>query len=149
MIKINEDNYQSYKSTFTVGWLFMSKILKQDPYAESSPLVVLHNLEQESAVKARKSLKIGLREIINLLNQVPPQATDLLEKILKEKDCPSIRVIIALDKSIPEKVIGRGKIKNMEEYAVVREVLNDVDYDISESERETLSAIFGEFENNI
>ena len=38
--------------------------------------------------------------------------------------------------------------ENLEEYYVIKEVLDDMNYEISDSERTNLNKIFAEFENN-
>ena len=49
---------------------------------------------------------------------------------------------------MPKKVLEKGKIKNLDEYYIIKEILDDLEYEITESERIDLNKIFGEFERN-
>ncbi len=49
---------------------------------------------------------------------------------------------------MPKKVLENRKIKNLDEYYVIKEILDDLEYEITKTERTDLNKIFGEFERN-
>ena len=69
-----------------------------------------------------------------------------LELDLNSNSFPSIEVLTAKIKNLPNKVIKRGKIKNLEEFYVIKEILDDIDYVLSAAEITVLNQLFAEFE---
>ena len=146
MIKISKSNYEFYKGIFKVIWAFEAKYAKVDPNADFSPLNVLQNWEKESAAKARRGLKEGLRDSLTQLKDLPKELKMELNNNLTSNNFPSLNILTSQIRNVPKKVLQKGQIKNLNEYYIVKEVLDNVDYDITESERTELNKIFGEFE---
>ncbi len=148
MIKINKSNYEFYKEIFKVIWEFEAKDRKIDPNADFSPLNVLESWEKESDALARKGLREGLRDSLTGLKHLPIGLRAELNRNLTSKNFPSINVLTSQVRNLPKKVLKKGKIKNLDEYYVIKEVLDDMEYEITELERNELSKIFAEFEKN-
>ena len=148
MIKINKTNYEFYKGVFKVIWEFEAKYAQMDPNAEFSPLNVLRNWEKQSDSLARRGLKEGLRDSLTGLKDLPNELKTELNNNLISNNFPSLNILTSQIRNVPKKVLEKGKIKNLDEYYVVKEVLDDMDYDITETERTELNKIFGEFELN-
>ena len=129
-------------------WEFEAKYAKMDPNAEFSPLNVLQNWEKQSDSLARRGLKEGLRDSLIWLNDFPNELKTELNKNLISNNLPSLNILTSKIKNVPKKVLEKGKIKNLDEYYVVKEVLDDIDYNITEIERTELNKIFGKFELN-
>lgn len=146
MIKINKTNYEYYKGVFKIIWEFQAKYSKMDPNEEFSPLNVLRNWEKQNDSIARRGLKEGLRDSLTWLNDFPNELKTELNKNLISNNFPSLNILASKIKNVPKKVLEKGKIKNLDEYYVVKEVLDEIDYDITEKERTELNKIFGEFE---
>ncbi len=148
MIKINKSNYEFYKEIFSVIWEFEAKYAKMDTNAEFSPINVLRNWEKESDSLARKGLREGLRDSLTGLKDLPTDLKTELNNNLTSKDFPSLSILTSQIKNLPKKVLDKKKIKNLDEYYVIKEVLDDLEYEITESQRTELSKIFGEFEKD-
>ncbi len=147
-MKINKSNYEFYKGLFKVIWEFEAKYAKMDPNAEFSPINVLQNWEKESDSLARRGLREGLRDSLTGLKDLPTDLKTELNNNLIFKNFPSINILTSQIRNVPKKVLTKGKIKNLDEYYIVKEVLNDLEYNITESERVDLNKIFKEFEQN-
>ncbi|WP_303317965.1 hypothetical protein Q4Q34_18820 [Flavivirga abyssicola] len=147
-MKINKSNYEFYKGVFKVIWEFEAKYAKMDPNADFSPINVLQNWEKESDSLARRGLREGLRDSLTVLKDVPTDIKTELNSSLISKNFPSINILTSQIRNVPKKVLEKGKIKNLDEYYVIKEVLDDLEYEITESERTDLNKIFGEFERN-
>ena len=148
MITINKTNYEFYKGVFKVIWEFEAKYAKMDPNAEFSPLNVLQNWEKQSDSLARRGLKEGLRDSLTGLKDLPNELKTELNSNLISNNFPSLNILTSQIRNVPKKVLEKAKIKNLDEYYVVKEVLDDIDYDITETERTELNKIFREFELN-
>ena len=147
-MKINKSNYEFYKGVFKVIWEFEAKYAKMDSNAESSPINVLQNWEKESDSLARRGLREGLRDSLTLLKDFPTDLKIELNNSLISKNFPSINILTSQIRNVPKKVLQREKIKNLDEYYIVKEILDDLEYEITETERTDLNKIFGEFERD-
>ena len=148
MIKINKSNYEFYKGIFKVIWEFEAKYAKMNPNADFSPIKVLENWEKESDSLARRGLREGLRDSLTQLKNLPSELRTELNNNLIINSFPSINILTSQIRKVPKKVLGIGKIKNLEEYYVIKEVLDDLEYEITKSERTELNRLLGEFELN-
>ena len=147
-MKINKSNYEFYKGVFKIIWEFEAKYAKVDPNAEFSPIKVLLNWEKESDSLARRGLREGLRDSLTGLKDLPSDLKTELNNSLISKNFPSINILTSQIRNVPKKVLEKGKIKNLDEYYIIKEILDDLEYEITESERIDLNKIFGEFERN-
>jgi hypothetical protein len=147
-MKINKSNYEFYKGVFKVIWEFEAKYAKMDPNVEYSPINVLKNWEKESDSLARRGLREGLRDSLTGLKDLPTDLKTELNNSLISKNFPSINILTSQIRNVPKKVLEKGKIKNLDEYYIIKEILDDLEYEITKSERTDLNKIFGEFERN-
>ncbi|MDO6599936.1 hypothetical protein [Tenacibaculum sp. 1_MG-2023] len=147
-MKINKSNYEFYKGVFKIIWEFEAKYAKVDPNAEFSPIKVLLNWEKESDSLARRGLREGLRDSLTGLKDLSSDLKTELNNSLISKSFPSINILTSQIRNVPKKVLEKGKIKNLDEYYIIKEILDDLEYEITKSERTDLNKIFGEFERN-
>jgi hypothetical protein len=71
-----------------------------------------------------------------------------LNELLIGKGLPGLYSLLSTIRDTPQKVLKAGKIKNLDEYYVVKEFLVDMSSDLLPSERDRLEIIFFDFENN-
>jgi hypothetical protein len=148
MININKSNYEFYKGIFKVIWEIEAKYSNMDPNADYSPLNVLESWEKQNQSIARRGLKEGLRDTLTGLKELPTDIISEMNNNLIANNYPSINILTSQIRNVPKKVLEKGKIKNLDEYYVIKEVLDDMDYGISESQRTELTKMFAEFELN-
>lgn len=148
MIKINKSNYKFYKEVFKIIWKFEADYTKMDINSDYCPLNILENWEKQSESLARRGLKEGLRDSLIFLKDFPADSKTELNSSLISQNYPSINTLISKIKTIPKKVVEKGKIKNLDEYYIVKEILEDIDCKITESKRNLLNNVFIEFEQN-
>ena len=148
MLKINKSNYECYKHISKVIWEFQAKCANIDPNLEYSPINVLTKWEKESESLARRGLREGLLDTLTGIKDLPPIYMNELNEKLISKNLTTIGILTSQIRNLPKKVIEKGKIKNLNEYYVIKEVLDDMEYQINESERIELTKIFGDFEKN-
>lgn len=79
------------------------------------------------------------------------EITDELRKDLNEQlinnRLPSLNTLIETIKDVPQKVLKRGKIKNLQEYNIIKEYLANQTSDISKKDAQQLERIFSDFES--
>lgn len=97
---------------------------------------------------AGKGLKEGLRDDLTMVIQLPTDQKEILNDQLLSKGLRSLNLLVSTIKETANQVLRRGKIKNLDEYYVIKEVLSDMAYDISDTDRNSLEKIFCDFEDN-
>jgi hypothetical protein len=145
-MKINKSNYVFYKGVFKVIWEFQAIYYEMDPNSRTSPINVLESWEKESESIARRGLREGLRDSLTALNHFTDESKIELNNNLISKNFPSINILTSQIRNVPKKVLKNGKIKNLNEYYIIKEILCDLEYEIDESERIDLNKIFEEYE---
>ena len=102
-------------------------------------------LRTPPAGATRSQIIAGLKQgISDTLADVPAWSDDYRQKAeaaLAAKGLPSLRKMEAVLKKKHQRILARGKIRNDEEFALVAEILSDVDFDVSDSDRATLGKI--------
>jgi hypothetical protein len=136
MFKINEENYEYYKKIAEVIWDFQFKDYPVEINGENLPINVLNKWEQKSKSLARRGLKAGLIDSLMMLKDANEEYILRLNEQLIKSDLPGVNKL------------RRRKIKNLDEYYIIKEIIDDTDSGISEEKREQLNRLFGEFEIN-
>lgn len=146
MFKINKDNYDNYKFIYTVIWEFQANLISIDLNPEYSPINILNKWEKESEAKARKGLREGLIDILTGIKDLPNELLIELNLKLTSYKLPTIEILTSQIKNLPAKILSKGIIKNITEYYIIKEVLDDLDYPITNTDKQELSMILFEFE---
>lgn len=146
MFKINKDNYDNYKFIYTVIWEFQANLISIDLNPEYSPINILNNWEKESQAKARRGLRAGLVDTLIGIKDLPNELLIELNLKLTSYKLPTIEILTSQIKNLPAKILSKGIIKNINEYYIIKEVLDDIDYSITNTERQELTMILFEFE---
>jgi uncharacterized protein with von Willebrand factor type A (vWA) domain len=147
MFKITDDNYEQYKQIDRILWGFQAKALGIDPNVEYSPVKVLEEWEKKSKSLAKQGLKEGLRDsLMNIMESSTAVKQKINDELLKN-GLPNLNSLFSIIKSIPNKVLKRGRIKDMDEYYIIKEIIVDLTYDIPEADRTELEKLFWDFEN--
>lgn len=148
MLKINDTNYNEYKSVFKEMFEFTFKGIDFVVKSEDHPLEVLNGWEKKSMSLAKKSLRIGLLDLFSMIKEgMPENQKQELHQVLLSKNLPGLWELLSIVNNIPVKVLKRGKIKNLDEWYVIKEILDNVESQISEEDRKRLGEMFSDFES--
>ncbi len=146
MFKITDENYEYYKKIAEVIWTFQFKDNLVEFSEESLPINVLNKWEHKSKSLAKRGLKAGLIDSLSVLKDAFEEYILHLNEQLIKSDLPDLNKLRNFIKNVPAKVLKRGKIKNLDEYYLIKEIIDDMNSGISEREREQLNKLFREFE---
>jgi hypothetical protein len=147
-VKITTDNYDLYKRTFEIIWNQYVILSNLDPHSPHSPIKVLENWETKSQSLARRGLKIGLNDLLTQIPSLPESNKIIINNELESSGLQSLWILLSTVKKVPAKVLKNGKIKSLEEYYFIKEVISDMTFELSEKDREKLDLIVYDFENN-
>ena len=149
MLKITVTNYKRYKKVFGVILKFIWRDHPSFLESDSSPFQVLDSWENKSMSIAKKGLKHGLLDVLTQVKiDLPEIDKPFLDRKLLDEGLPGLWELMSIVNDIPAKVLKRGKIKNLDEWYIIKEELDAIDSDISKTEREKLNRLFYEFETN-
>jgi len=152
MLKITDENYQEFKQVFEILWKFYiensSNNSKIDPFGEYSPITVFSKWEKKSMPLAKRGLKEGLRELIGYIIELPLEKREEISNHLAARGFLGLKQLVSLVRDTPQKVLKRGKIKNLDEYYIIKEVLANAESSITATNQERLWTIFVEFEGH-
>ena len=105
MLKIDQSNYHYYKGILSVIWVFQAKIGGIDPTIFFSPINVLTALENQNTSLGIKALKETLMDTLIGLKYLSTEQQKELDLNLNSNSFPSIEVLTAKIKNLPNKVI--------------------------------------------
>lgn len=147
MFKINDDNYDHYKKIYQVICKYELSLVQVSFSNEYTPDNILADWEKKSKSLAKRVLKEGLRDILTVaMINMSSEMKNELNHQLTSQDLPSLNQLVSAIKDTPQKVLKRGKISNLDEYYIIKEYLDDLMSEISDTDREKLNTIFVNFE---
>jgi hypothetical protein len=113
---------------------------------KKTPIEFLNHFEKENKQIAKRSLKEGLADQLTMVNEYPAEVRLNIDKELEENKLPGLITLQSVFKDTLGKVLKRERIKNLEEYYSVKELVVNQDNGISEQERIKLDKFMGDFE---
>jgi len=147
-LSINKANYEHFKEVarivFDEVWVDLPSALTSDP--QYHPMNVLAAWELKSPALARRGLKEGLRDAVASFHHWPADRLARLDERLRAKDLPAVAKLRAMVLDPVKKVLKRGVIKNVDEFYLIKEILDDGTSDLAESERSILQEAMFKFE---
>ena len=146
MLKITEDNYDEYRKIFDILWKYTEKLQGLKVADEYSPIVILNNWEKSSKSIAKKGLKIGLTDVVTDLMDRPTDTKNEINDYLVSRGLLGFNHLVSIVKNVTQKALKRGRIKNLDEYYIVKEIVCGSNSDVSESEKEQLERMLDDFE---
>jgi hypothetical protein len=145
-LKINDSNYTYYKKIYEIIWSHYIKLFDPAIAATSNPVNVLNNWEKESTALAKRGLKAGLIDTVSSSKYFTLDLINDIETDLNRNGLPTLQILQSLIKDTRNKVLKRGKIKKLEEYYIIKELVVDLTTELSDQERILLGNYLEKFE---
>jgi hypothetical protein len=145
-LKINDDNYQTYKKVYEILCRHLHKEIRAILPADTDPITILTTMETKNKSIAKRGLKAGLLDIISEIKEHPQTTISDVNADLEKNGLPNVNKLTGIMRDSVKKVLQTKKIKNIDQYYVIKELLNDTVSDITKTERKNLSTYLGDFE---
>ncbi|MES2268863.1 MAG: hypothetical protein V4520_19010 [Bacteroidota bacterium] len=152
-LKIDKSNYEIYKKAYEVLWQYQLKIIQSEGLPdgfdvdEVSPIKVLNNWEAENQSIALKGLRAGLHDIIsNLGYNASSENLRVIDFELKTANLPGIFEMYSELKSTLQKVLKTHRIKSIEEYYIIMEIVSDTTSNLTKTDTDILNNAITVFE---
>ena len=99
---------------------------------------------------AKKALQVGINDLLSSLKDYPNEVLLQINAELAKNGIQNIHPLLKIVEQTIAKVLAKKKIKNIDEYYIIKEIIDDVSSSISEKDRNCLLIYFSDFEiNNI
>jgi hypothetical protein len=113
----------------------------------SHPLVVLETLVQKSPAKARSGLLMAVNDTVEMTSDWRPEEVAEADRRFIESGAPSLSEIRRTYSKQYRRILKRGCIKSLEEYYLVKGIVDGGAVEVDASERDNLLAMLGSFES--
>ena len=143
MPSITSKEYELLKPCFAA--LFQLVLPKVDLPADKQPMAVLEAMEKSAPGNALKGLKMALNDMVEATLSWPHEKVVEVDRRFAAAGLLTLSELRQRYSRVYAKVLKRGKVNNMEEYYLVKGVLDGASLDSEESEK--LTRILTSFEN--
>jgi hypothetical protein len=147
-ININSENYESYKRVFSIISKHFFKELSTILPAEQHPIAVLENWEAKSKSLAKKGLQSGLNDTLSSLKHCSRATLVEINCELEKENLPNLNTLLGSIQRTVRKIIAKRKISTLDEFYIVKEIVDDESSEISIADRGILSECLEEFERH-
>ena len=120
--------------------------MNQNLPPESNPIAVLNRWEAKSKSLARRGLQMSLNDCLSSLRHYRKERVAAINSELERNRLPNIDSLSGTIQTTVTQVLKTGKIKNIGQYYIVREFLDDTASEILTDERSRLSDCLRNFE---
>jgi len=111
-----------------------------------SPVDVLNHFESKSKSLGRRSLQSGIGDIVFIAQDLPQEIMQAINQDLIARGLPDFGTFKKEVNNTLEKVFKRSKIRNLDEYYIIKEYELDLTNDLSNDQRQLLSSYLSAFE---
>lgn len=125
-------------------WQDLKDILPES----SNPINVIDEIELKSKSLAKTALQAGLNDILSNLKEYPKQTLEEIDLVLKEDNLPELNSLLDVIQKTINKILKAKKINDVDQYYIIKEVLDTTTSDITEGQRQILSKNLGDFEKS-
>lgn len=145
-IKVTHENYSAYKKVFEI---FCNHVFNFDEHnlpADTDPRTVLNRWEAKSKSLAKRGLQTSLNDFLSNLNDYSKEIIADINSELEKNKLPNIKELSGAIQKAMKQVVKTGKIKNIDQYYIVKEILDETVSKISADERSKLSDCLRNYE---
>lgn len=148
-IKITKDNYNTYKKVYEIIDCRLYRDFERALQSDTNPINVLNRWEAENQSIARRGLQAGLNDLLSSLNHCPKEIITDINAELERNLLPNLVTLSGFIHKTLKQVLIKGKIKTIDQYYIVKEVLDDTTYVLSDKDRRSLFNYLGNYESNM
>jgi hypothetical protein len=145
-LSITKDNYAHYKKVFEVISQHLYKDLINMLPAEKTPLAMLNSAERKSMSLARRGLQSGLNDFLTSLRYASQEQIAAINAALQQNGLPDIHTLSGSIEKTIEKILKSGKIRHLDDYYIVKEIIADADVELSTEDKDMLFRCLTDFE---
>ena len=104
------------------------------------------SIDGPSSSIARKGLQAGLNDCLSSLKDYPKEILFAINRELEENKLPNIHTLSGAIQKTIKRVLKTGVIKNLDQFYIIKEILDDTTSAMTSEERRILSNSLGTYE---
>lgn len=144
---MSEEDFEGLKKF--LGFFYEWFEAKPHHPPEIHPLVVLAELERKSPSKARRGLGMAVNDCVEVSSHWSPELVSEADKRLLFNGAPSLSQVRAKYSKNYLQVLKRGNIKSLNEYYLVKGILEGGGIEPGASEAEKLATLLVDYESRL
>lgn len=144
MLEKKYEELKKFVSLFYEWFMF-----KPHHRPESHPLVVLEKLENKSKAQAMRGLQIAINDCVEDSSEWSPEVVALVDKRFFLNGAPSLSEVRAKYSRKYLQILKRGGIKSLDEYYIVKGIVDGGGIEPGAGESEKLIAMLDEYEQRL
>ena len=145
-VKITPDNYAMYKRVYEIFIRNIYKTYDGQLSPEYNPIAILNSWEVKNSSIAKKGLQAGLNDCLSSLKDYPNEILFAINRELEENKLPNIHTLSGAIQKTIKRVLKTGVIKNLDQFYIIKEILDDTTSAMTSEERRILSNSLGTYE---
>jgi hypothetical protein len=118
-------------------------------HPDSHPLVVMEGLVKKSPAKARSGLVMAVNDTVEMTSDWSREKVAEADRRFTENGAPSLSEIRRTYSKKYQRILKRGSIKSLEEYYMVKGILDGGVIEADAPERADLFAMLGSYESRV
>lgn len=147
MATLPDDEYQGLKKFMGLFYEWFEAKPNHPP--EIHPVTVLEGFERRSLSQAKRGLAMAVNDCIEVSADWPPERVAAVDQELLKSGAPSLSMVRAKYSRKYIKILRRGVLKSLEEYYLVKGILDGGGLLPGAVEADQLSAMMASFEASI
>jgi hypothetical protein len=141
--------YEELKNFFIIMWNAQKRNLEIEIPEEADPINVLERTEKESISLAKKGIILALQDTLEDTKDLPISQVQKLDDLLKSNNILTLTAVRNIIWNRIPKILQREKIKNEEEYYLIKEQADNLESGLTEDERTIAYKILNEYEKMV
>jgi hypothetical protein len=146
-VKIIQANYAAYKMILEIFMRQLYRNYTAHFSPETSPLAVLNRWEAQNKSMARRGLQAGLNDFLSNLRDYPEADLIAINAELEKSNLPNLQTLSGAIEKTKKQVLKSGKIKTIDQYYIIKEILDDTTSEITTEERLIFNSSLSAYES--
>lgn len=119
-LKIDDDNYQTYKKVFEILCRHLHKEIRAVLPADTDPVTILTAMESKNKSIAKRGLKAGLLDIISEIKEHPKTTISDVNADLEKNGLPNVNKLTGIIRDSLKKFCRQKKLKTLTSIMLLR-----------------------------
>lgn len=147
MPTLPEDEYERLKKFMGLFYEWFEAKPHHPP--EIHPLAVAMEIEKKSRSHAKRGLLMAISDFVEMSSDWTPERVAAADQRFRECEVPSLSEVRAKYSKRYLKILKRGTIKSLEEYYLVKGIVDGGGIEPGASEAEQLTAMLADYERSL
>ena len=147
MATLSDDEYEKLKKFLGLFYEWFEAKPHHPP--QIHPLVVMTGIEKKSPSQARRGLEMAINDCVEMSSDWSPERVAAADRRFLENGAPSLSQIRLKYSKKYLQILERGRVKSLQEYYLVKGVLDSGSIELGAGEEEKLASMLAAYELHV